>query len=81
MLREEFAEAKEDLKKAFPVGAEVRVLVLPADDRGRMRLSQRALAEARERADASSFLEQQRGRSGLGTFADLLKKASEKPPK
>ena len=34
--REEITAARDDLKRAFPVGAEVQVQILPPDEKGRM---------------------------------------------
>lgn len=75
--REEIRNAPEDLKRSFPVGAEVRVLVLPPDDQGRMRLSQRAVEEAQERQDAAPFMQKGKDSGGLGTFADLLSRSAD----
>lgn len=82
--REEIRDAPEDLRRRFPVGEKVRVQVLEPDDKGRMRLSERAVQVADERAQAAQYLDSSRaksgggggggGGSGFGTFGDLLKK-------
>ena len=70
--REEIPDAREDLKRVFPIGAEVQVQILPPDDKGRIRLSQKALRDAAERAQATEYLDQSKPSSGLGTLGDLL---------
>jgi small subunit ribosomal protein S1 len=76
-----------DLRKAFPVGRELDASILSIDERRRIRLSVVAFRAAEERDTFQRYhAETQvaegdrdarngaRGRSGFGTFADLLKK-------
>ncbi len=67
-----------DLKKAFPIGSEVEVMVLEIDPDGRrMRLSCRAVTEAAERGDAREFTERQSAGApeSFGSLADKLRNA------
>lgn len=80
--REEIHGAREDLRRAFPIGSEVRVKVIDPDDKGRIRLSTRALHDAEERAQAAEYLDGRKSSSGFGTLGDLLKeKLKDKPKK
>ena len=80
--REEIRDAPEDLRRGFAIGQEVRVKVLEPDEKGRMRLSERAVRVADERAQAAEYLEADRQKqggsgapgSGFGTLGDLLGK-------
>ncbi len=75
--REEIPGARDDLRKAYPIGQDVQVQVIEPDDKGRMRLSIKALATAAERAQVKDYLKKEgrgSGGSGLGTLGDLLKK-------
>lgn len=70
--------AKEsDVPKTFPVGSDVEVLVLEADPAGRrIRLSAKAVLEAREAEDVRAWSEAQPSSAGgLGTLADKLRAA------
>ena len=70
--------AKEgDLKRAFPVGADVEVIVLEADPAGRrIRLSAKAVKEAREAEEVREWMEHNAAPSeGSGTLADKLRSA------
>ena len=54
-----------DLRKAFPVGAEVKVLVLAIEEGGRrIRLSREKAAAQEERAEAQAYQRQETAKSG-----------------
>ncbi|MGH9455425.1 MAG: S1 RNA-binding domain-containing protein, partial [Terriglobia bacterium] len=70
--------AKEgDLRRAFPVGADVEVIVLEIDPSGRrIRLSAKAVMEAREAEEVREWTERNAPPAGgLGTLADKLRSA------
>ncbi len=70
----------QDLRKAFPVGSDVEVIVLDIDaERGRIRLSAKAVAEAREKSEARDYTERQdRAQSeGFGSLAQTFRDAME----
>jgi small subunit ribosomal protein S1 len=70
--------AKEgDLQRAFPVGADVEVIVLEVDPSGRrIRLSAKAVMEAREAEEVREWAERNASPAeGFGTFADKLRSA------
>ncbi len=70
--------AKEgDLRRAFPVGADVEVVVLEIDPSGRrIRLSAKAVTEAREAEEVREWMEQNAPPAGgPGTLADKLRAA------
>ncbi len=70
--------AKEgDVRRAFPVGADVEVIVLEIDPSGRrIRLSAKAVAEAREAEEVREWTERSAPPAeGLGTLADKLRSA------
>jgi small subunit ribosomal protein S1 len=81
--REETGVEKEgDLRKIFPVGGDVEVMVLEVDDSGhRIRLSRKAVLEAREKKEAQDYAERQdKAQSeGFGSLADSLRSAFERP--
>lgn len=77
-----------DLRKAFPIGSKVSLLIIDIDDRGRLKVSKTAREQAEERALVEQYNSSSGGAggkgkgkgmggggggSGLGTFADLLK--------
>ncbi len=67
-----------DVRRAFPVGADVEVMVLEVDPAGRrIRLSAKAVADAREADEVREWTE--RGDAppaeGFGTMADKLRSA------
>jgi small subunit ribosomal protein S1 len=64
-----------DLGKAFPLGMRVPVLIIDADDRGRLRASKIAREQAEERALVDAYKQDKSGggKAGLGTFGDLLR--------
>ena len=67
--------AKEaDLKRALPVGADVEVIVLEVDPAGkRIRLSAKAVLDAREAAEVREWTERNAAPAGAsGTLADKL---------
>ena len=67
-----------DVSKAFPVGAEIDAVVLEADSAGRrIRLSVKALQEAREADEVREYTERADARSaeGFGSLADKLRGA------
>jgi small subunit ribosomal protein S1 len=67
-----------DIQKTFPVGADVEVIVLEVDPSGRrIRLSSKAVAEAREAEEVREWTERQAPAegSGAGTLADKLRAA------
>jgi small subunit ribosomal protein S1 len=70
--------AKEaDLRRAFPVGADVEVIVLEVDQSGRrIRLSAKAVIEAREAEEVREWTERDAPPAeGFGTLADKLRSA------
>lgn len=70
--------AKEsDVQQAFPVGADVEVMVLDIDPAGRrIRLSAKAVIEAREAEEVREWAERQATPAeGFGTLADKLRSA------
>jgi len=70
--------AKEaDVQRAFPVGADVEVVVLEVDPSGRrIRLSAKAVQEAREAEEVREWTERNApSAEGLGTLADKLRAA------
>ena len=70
--------AKEgDLRRAFPVGSDVEVIVLEVDPSGRrIRLSAKAVLEAREAEEVREWMERNAPHTeGAGTIADKLRSA------
>jgi small subunit ribosomal protein S1 len=70
--------AKEgDVQRAFPVGADVEVVVLEVDPSGRrIRLSAKAVLEAREAEEVREWAERKAPpAAGIGTLADKLRSA------
>ena len=65
----------QDLRKAFPAGAELTVLVTEIDERGRIRLSRTQAEAAAERREASEYMAKAPRASGkgFGTLGDLLR--------
>jgi small subunit ribosomal protein S1 len=70
---EELADPKGDVKKKFPKGREVRVEIVAIDQEGRIRLSEKSMAEREDRADYESFMKKEEKTGKLGTLGDLLK--------
>ena len=59
-LAETGVDRESDLRKTFPIGAEVEVIVLDVETSGRrIRLSRKAVFEAEERGDAREYTERQ----------------------
>jgi small subunit ribosomal protein S1 len=76
--------AKEgDIQRAFPVGADVEVIVLEVDPSGRrIRLSAKAVMEAREAEEVREWTERNAPPAeGLGILADKLRSALESQEK
>jgi small subunit ribosomal protein S1 len=72
-----------DLKAAFPIGADVEVIVLEVDPQGRrVRLSRKAVLQAQEAEELRDYSarEEGTGREGFGSLADKLRGALT-PPK
>ena len=67
-----------DLRKAFPIGSEVEVVVLEVDSSARrIRLSKKAVAEQREQAEIREYAQRQEAAAGptVGSMADKLRDA------
>jgi len=66
-----------DPRRAFPVGKQVRVVAIGADDKGRTRFSMRRVEDAEARANYRQFRAKQggkgKGKDKLGSFGELLK--------
>ena len=62
-----------DTRKLFPLGAKLTAKVLETGE-GKLRLSLRAVKEDEERSEFEGFRANVAAQSGLGTFADLLRK-------
>jgi predicted RNA-binding protein with RPS1 domain len=76
-------EREDDLRKQFPVGSAIEVMVLEVDEAGRrIRLSRSAVVDAEQRNEARDYAKRQdEGRSeGFGSLADKLRNAM-RPPK
>jgi ribosomal protein S1 len=72
-----------DLKAAFPIGADVEVIVLEVDPQGRrVRLSRKAVLQAQDAEELRDYSarEEATGREGFGSLADKLRGALT-PPK
>ncbi len=85
-LEETGVEGDGDLRRAFPVGSDVEVIVLEVDPSGRrIRLSRKAVLEATESQEARDYAaredEAQAQSGGFGSLADTLRKAMEKGDK
>ena len=66
------------MRRAFPVGSDVEVIVQEIDAAGRrIRLSAKAVSEAREAEEVREWTEQNAAPAaeGLGTFGDKLRAA------
>jgi small subunit ribosomal protein S1 len=67
-----------DLRKAFPIGGDVEVLVLEVEPGGRrIRLSRKAVHEAEEKRDAQAYTERssEEASGSFGSLADKLRAA------
>jgi len=69
---EELADPKGDVKKKFPKGKEIRVEIVSIDQEGRIRLSEKSMAEREDREDYEKFIKKEKT-GNLGTLGDLLK--------
>ncbi len=73
LLNEELGVSERgEVKKRFPRGKEIQVEVISIDEKGKIRLSQRAMEEREDREDYKKFLEKESQRSTLGTLGDLF---------
>jgi small subunit ribosomal protein S1 len=71
-------EKDSDVRKEFPVGSEMEVMVLEVDDEGhRIRLSRAAVLDAEQKAEARDYAEQQdkKQTESFGSLADKLRDA------
>lgn len=69
-----------DLRKAFPVGSEIEVVVLDVEADGRrIRLSKKAIAERQEQAEIREYATRQQSTAAptVGSLADKLRSALE----
>jgi small subunit ribosomal protein S1 len=64
---------KGDVKKKFPKGREIRVEIVSIDDKGRIRLSQKAIEEREDGEDYKRFLEKEDKSGKFGTLGDILR--------
>lgn len=66
-----------DLRKAFPAGADIEVLILEVDTTARrVRLSRKAVAEAKEAAEVRDYSERESAPAqSMGSLADQLRNA------
>lgn len=81
-LEETGVEKESDLKKIFPIGSDVEVMVLEVDPSGqRIRLSRKAILQATEQSEAREYTERQEKaqKEGFGSLADTLRAAIERP--
>lgn len=67
------ASEKGEVKKRFPRGKEVHVEIVSIDEKGKIRLSQRAMEEREDREDYRKFLEKGDKNGKLGTLGDVFK--------
>jgi small subunit ribosomal protein S1 len=63
---------KGDMKKKFPRGTEIQVEIVAVDEKGRIRLSQKVMADREDRQDYEKFVKKG-DRTGLGTLGDIFK--------
>jgi small subunit ribosomal protein S1 len=63
---------KRDVKKKFPRGREIQVEIVSIDEKGRIRLSQKAIEAKEDRESYSKFMEEEGGSGTLGTFGDIF---------
>ena len=67
-----------DIRKAFPIGSDVEVVVLEVDQEARrIRLSRKAVAEQREQAELTEYAEKQKAEPSVsvGSMAEKLRGA------
>jgi small subunit ribosomal protein S1 len=83
-LEETGVERDSDLRKVFPLGSDVEVVVLEADPTGRrIRLSRKAVLDAAERDEAREYRARESAAQleksgGFGSLAETLRKALNK---
>jgi len=71
---EELRESERgDVKKKFPKGQEIQVEIISIDEKGRIRLSQRAMEEREDRKDYEKFVEKEERGGKLGTLGEIFK--------
>jgi len=71
---EELRESERgDVKKKFPKGQEIQVEIISIDEKGRIRLSQRAMEEREDRKDYEKFVEKEEKDGKLGTLGEIFK--------
>src|SRR5207247_4205519 len=73
-----------DIKKAFPIGSDIEVIVLEVDPAGRrIQLSRKAVLEAGEKREVREYVEQQEQAQpeSFGSLADKLRAALRPPRK
>jgi small subunit ribosomal protein S1 len=83
-LAESGVDSEGELRKRFPVGSDLDVIVLEVDDEGRrIRLSRKAVLEAEQKKEARDYSHRQdAGRTeGFGSLADKLRAAMQQPKK
>lgn len=68
----ELGERSGDLRKSFPIGAEIEVKVVGIDRDGSLRCSPKALAVDEERRAVKDY-RREAAKQGFGTFGDLLR--------
>jgi small subunit ribosomal protein S1 len=64
---------KGDVKKKFPRGKEVQVEILSIDEKGKIRLSQRAMEEREDQEDFEKYLKEGDWSGTFGTLGDVFK--------
>ena len=62
-----------DLKRKFPPGKRFPVEVLAVEDDGRVRLSQRVVADREERKVYQQYMDKDKESPKMATFGDLFK--------
>jgi small subunit ribosomal protein S1 len=62
-----------DVKKKFPKGQEIQVEIISIDEKGRIRLSQKAMGEREDRKDYEKFVEKEEKGGKLGTLGEIFK--------
>jgi small subunit ribosomal protein S1 len=62
-----------EVKKKFPKGREIQVEIISIDEKGRIRLSQRAMEEREDRKDYERFVEKEEKVGKLGTLGEIFK--------
>jgi small subunit ribosomal protein S1 len=83
-LSETGVDRESDLRKAFPLGSEIEVIVLEVDPAfRRIQLSRKAVLEAGEKREVREYAEhqQQAQPEGFGSLADKLRAAMTPPKK